>query len=220
MADNTLSAPADKLSNSERAALASLESKIDAGIKAFFELGESLRLIRDERLYRASHSTFDAYCQDRWGFGRRHCNRLIEAALVYEKVGPMGPKPTGERQCRPLAQLLSEGDEVIAEVWAEVVETAPRTAKGEPKLTESHIAAVAAKRKPGTVKRAKANGPTALPKVSDMGESIIVRYAMTSRLADPIRVGCNAFNYMTPAEKSKFLAWAQAQASAPSNGER
>lgn len=55
------------------------------------------------------HRTFDVYCKVRWGFTHRHANRLILASEVNDNLGPMGPKPSTERQVRPLAQLPAEG---------------------------------------------------------------------------------------------------------------
>lgn len=83
-------------------------------------MGTALLEIRDSRLYRETHSTFENYCRDRWGMNRRYANRIIEAAVVVENLGPIGPKlpstgtdqlvslPTHESQARPLAKLEPE----------------------------------------------------------------------------------------------------------------
>ena len=46
-----------------------LERKVE---KAVFEAGKALMELRDRRLYRSTHSTFEEYCKDRFGFQRRH----------------------------------------------------------------------------------------------------------------------------------------------------
>lgn len=44
-------------------------------------IGRALKAIRDRRLYlEAGYPSFDAYCRDRWGFGRTHATSLIRAA--------------------------------------------------------------------------------------------------------------------------------------------
>jgi hypothetical protein len=93
--------------------LTKLESTIELGVT---EVGEALREIRDSRLYRGQHSTFEDYCRERWGMSRRHANRQIEAGKTAELLGPIGPKPN-EAQARELTKLKDE-DEVV-EAWSE-----------------------------------------------------------------------------------------------------
>jgi hypothetical protein len=93
------------LTTTETNRLESLEAVIGSGMQTFAEVGNALLAIRDGRLYRASHGTFEAYCRDRWGMTNRHANRLIESAAVVANVGPIGPKPETESQARPLAKL-------------------------------------------------------------------------------------------------------------------
>ena len=51
--------------------LAECERIIDAGIKAFCEMGKALVTIRDRKLYRETHGTYEDYCKDRWGIEER-----------------------------------------------------------------------------------------------------------------------------------------------------
>src|SRR5216683_4671138 len=48
------------------------------------------------------HDTFENYCRERWGWSRRHVNYQIEAAGIVDSWGTVVPKPTSERQLRPL----------------------------------------------------------------------------------------------------------------------
>ncbi|WP_396019828.1 MULTISPECIES: hypothetical protein [Nostocaceae] len=50
--------------------------------------------LRDRRLYRSTHTTFEEYCRDRFGFERRHPYRLIEAAVVVDNLMQMCPTGT------------------------------------------------------------------------------------------------------------------------------
>lgn len=93
----------DPLSKDEKAELKRYEGVIEHGIKVFVEVGEALTGIRDGRLYRESHPTFEAYCRDRWGFSKTHANRLISSAGVAKNLAPIGVIPTSESQVRVLS---------------------------------------------------------------------------------------------------------------------
>ena len=147
----------DVLSSTELATLASYETVIEQGLESFVEVGNALAAIRDRRLYRAEFSTFEAYCQDKWSLTRRHVNRLVAAAEVTEDVGPMGPKPTSERQSRPLKQVPKEQR---AEVWQDAVESAPKDESGKPAVTAKHVQAAVDKK---LGKGSSASHPPAVP---------------------------------------------------------
>ncbi|WP_233222629.1 hypothetical protein [Chroococcidiopsis sp. CCALA 051] len=90
--------------------------------RAFCEAGKALAELRERRLYRSTHKTFEAYCQDRFGFTRRHVNYLIAGSQVVEnlQMGTNGSQilPTSERQVRSLIAL--EPDEQC-EVWQQAL---------------------------------------------------------------------------------------------------
>jgi hypothetical protein len=92
-----------------------LEGVIERGQQTFMEVGEALLTIKERRLYReAGFDTFDAYCQKRWGFGKRRANQVLAAA----EVGTMVPG-LNERQARALAPIRHD-----PELMREVVEQA------------------------------------------------------------------------------------------------
>jgi len=125
---------AGAISSVEAAVLADQEAIIAQGLKTFYAVGTALLTIRDQRLYREDHSTFEDYCTARWGMQRAHAYRLIEAAGVIDDVSPIGDiLPINEAQARPLAALPSEQR---AAAWQTAVETAP-----EGKVTAAHVAA-------------------------------------------------------------------------------
>ncbi|YAF98330.1 MAG: hypothetical protein AB3A66_12030 [Nodularia sp. CChRGM 3473] len=116
-----------------------LERKVE---RAFYEAGKALMELRDRRLYRSTHKTFEEYCKDRFGFERRHPYRLIEAAEVVDNIIKMCPNwtqneieteatkvhpdqvqilPTAEGQVRPLTKLEPQQQQ---EVWQQAVEEA------------------------------------------------------------------------------------------------
>jgi hypothetical protein len=59
--------------------LARCEKRIEEGLAWFRTAGEALTQIRDERLYRETHETFEAYCRERWGFNDSRARQLIGA---------------------------------------------------------------------------------------------------------------------------------------------
>lgn len=84
--------------------------------------GQALMTIRDKRLYRQDYSTFEAYCQERWGMTHRRVNQLIAATETVNSLGTLVPTlPTNERQTRPLTQLPPEQQ---APAWQRAVEMA------------------------------------------------------------------------------------------------
>ncbi|MCC5662122.1 hypothetical protein LC608_35490 [Nostoc sp. XA010] len=110
-----------------------LERKVE---RAFFEAGEALTELRDRRLYRSTHKTFEEYCRDRFGHSRQQSNYLIAAAGVYENLTTIGCQnvadenlttngsqilPTNERQVRPMTKLEPQKQQ---EVWVKAVEQA------------------------------------------------------------------------------------------------
>jgi hypothetical protein len=110
----------------ERDRLAELEQIVERGLLTFREVGAALLEIRERRLYRGTHATFEGYCRERWLISKRHANRLVQASAIAELVGPVGPLVV-ERQARELAPLRDE-----PELLREAVAEARRRAGGRP----------------------------------------------------------------------------------------
>ena len=60
-----------------------LERKVE---RAFFEAGKALAQLRDRRLYRSTHRTFEEYCRDRFGYTHRRVNYLIAGSVVFDNI--------------------------------------------------------------------------------------------------------------------------------------
>ena len=121
------------------------ESIIQDGLKSFEFVGNSLRAIRDEKLYQENFDTFEAYCKTRWNLSRPHAYRMIDAATVVSNLSPIGDKridnakvilPSSESQARALAESADDA-ESQKKVWQAVV----KESDGKP------ITAAAIKRK-------------------------------------------------------------------------
>jgi hypothetical protein len=87
------------LSKQQTSDLRACEQVIEKGIGTFRIVGKALAKIRDDRLYKSTHKSFEAYCSERWDFGRSYAARLIQAADVPE-VLPSGQQIQTERQAR------------------------------------------------------------------------------------------------------------------------
>ena len=123
------------VSENETARLGELETAIERGLKTFVEVGNALLEIRDARLYRAAHGTFEEYCRERWGMQRNYANKMISAAEVATNLGTIVPiLPATESQARPLTSLPPEAQR---EVWERAVETAPAG-----RVTAAHVQSV------------------------------------------------------------------------------
>lgn len=131
--------PETDLTTTERVRLEQYEKIIERGKETFIEVGSALMSIRESRLYRATHDTFEAYCRERWGWSKTHVNRQIQAAEIADHLTPTGVKPGNERQARPLAGLEPEQR---AEAWDEAVRIAP-----DGKVTEKHVRTVVDRRR-------------------------------------------------------------------------
>lgn len=123
------------LTQTEQQRLQELETVVERGLKAFVEVGNALMEIRESRLYRAQYSTFDEYCQERWGFTAERARLYMRGSEVMAHLSEtptmVGVLPANERQIRPLTKL--DPDEQI-EVWEMAVETAPNG-----KVTGAHV---------------------------------------------------------------------------------
>jgi hypothetical protein len=133
-------AETQELTYEEESDRLNLERKVE---RAFYEAGLALRELRDRRLYRNTHKTFEQYCRDRFGYGRRSANLMIAGSHVVDnlltngsqnlEMGSIGSQksemgsnrtqilPTSERQVRPLTKLEPEEQR---EAWTKAVESA------------------------------------------------------------------------------------------------
>ncbi len=93
-----------EMSSNEENRLVELEQVVEDGMAQFVAVGNALAEISEGRLYRATHSTFEAYVQDRYGISRSYAYRKINAAHVAEIVSPIGDS-LNESQARELSGL-------------------------------------------------------------------------------------------------------------------
>jgi hypothetical protein len=107
------------LTQRESESFAECEAAVENLKWAFWAAGKALQIIRDGRLYRATHEVFEDYVLTRWNMQRNYANKLIrtwriaEALFEQESNGlvPMGTtKNINQRQMWELV--------AVAETWA------------------------------------------------------------------------------------------------------
>ncbi len=112
-----------QLSDREHADLAACEAALDNLRVAFWAAGKALQVIRDARLYRSTHATFEDYVEQRWDVSRSQAYRLIDAWPLAERLSPMGDT-LNERQIRELLPLAGRhGQDAAVTVYRTVAET-------------------------------------------------------------------------------------------------
>ena len=112
-----------ELTEDEQSDRLHLERRVE---RAFFEAGKALMELRDRKLYRSTHKSFEDYCQDRFGYSRRQPYHLIEAAVIFDNLVEKCERsvhilPTNEWQVRPLTKLDSD---IQPEAWEQAVDSA------------------------------------------------------------------------------------------------
>ncbi len=110
-----------ELSQDEEKERHRLELKVE---RAYYEAGSALRELKDKRLYRSTHRTFDAYCQQRFGLSSRHSYRLIEAANVVNNLKEFCDQfghilPAKESVCRSLT-IFQPNQQIFA--WQQILQ--------------------------------------------------------------------------------------------------
>lgn len=106
----------EPLTEAESLALTDLEGIIEAGLQTFVEVGAALARIRERRLYRTTHETFEAYCQERWGWSRQRASQLIGAhEVVAELSTTVDTGDLTERHVRALRDVPAEQRATVLE---------------------------------------------------------------------------------------------------------
>jgi hypothetical protein len=96
---------------------------IDRGFKVWYEVGKALLKIRDKRLYREEHQTFEACVQERWGLKRQRAYELMGASQVVENLSEISDTPPRyESHVAPLSILAPDEQRAV---WSLVEQTAP-----------------------------------------------------------------------------------------------
>lgn len=168
----------------ERRRLQSLEQVIERNRKNYAEVGLALAEIREARLYRFDHPTFEEYCRSRWNWSRSYAHRVIDAALTVAALPP-DQRPETESQARELARVPPERR---AEVLARARASGKLTAAAIRQAAEALRALPPGCRPAPAHQRRNGNGHTPLTELSRRArEELLDAAEDLSRIAEAIR---------------------------------
>jgi hypothetical protein len=158
------------LTMEENQDLERLESIVERGLQSAYS---SLLEIRDKRLYRSTHGSFEDYCLDRFGISRRRAYQLIDAAKVAQAVCTTGThEVANERQARALVGLPEEQQR---EAWEKACEAAGDSSPTAKQVQDAVLEVTGAKPKSTTNDTPKA---TPLIDPSDSAEDLAAQEAL------------------------------------------
>ena len=126
------------LNSDEQTRLKKCEAAIRAGLGTFVEVGTALMEIRDARLYRGMHATFEDYVNSVLSLSRTYAYNIMDSAQVVRDLSSIEdiPRlPTNEAQARELARIKTPEERVDA--WRKVVAVA-----GDEPLTAQKMRAI------------------------------------------------------------------------------
>jgi hypothetical protein len=114
----------EPISLDESKRLIELEKVINTGKQSFLEVGNALAEIRETRIYRSEHKSFDDYCRKRWGWGKAYAYQLIGCAEV--KRSPIGDAVKNQAQAKELAKVPAPKRAAVIKAAATNAESAGR----------------------------------------------------------------------------------------------
>lgn len=195
---------AELITPAEADRLAELEKRIESNVAM---VGRDLFEIRESRLYRQSHGTFEDYCQDRFQMSRNYINRQIQAAEVMNNLVPIGTKiPTNEAQARPLAKLPAEQQPAA---WEKAQEIAKE--EGKPvaaRHVEAAVLEVMPKEEPETVVVDGVKFAIPNPTLSDEAKA---KGDAAEKESDKLWLLKSTWKNTSKKDRSAFLAWASSK---------
>jgi len=115
---------AEQLTKVEAARLAELKAELQTvlleGARAAKKAATLLLEISDKRLYRATHGTFEDFCETEFGIARQHGYRLIQFARVQQELTPVGVTVPNERTARALAPMVKKNAKAVPKLLADL----------------------------------------------------------------------------------------------------
>lgn len=125
----------EALTRMEANMLQDYETIIEQGEKTVIEVGQALLAINRARLYRGQYRSFQEYCTERWGFGRRRAYDLMKASEIADELcanGAQHRSNLNERQLRAVAKLSGTDERIKALGRAKEI-------AGKKKVSSRHI---------------------------------------------------------------------------------
>ena len=124
-----------KLTEPEKDELRRLVQTVEDG---FDSAGRALIAIHDRKLFRETHSTFEAFVKHTWEMSRSTAYRLMDHRRVLTVLAPVGDDrlPQNEAQTRELARLKDQ-PEKLRQAWGRVL-----TENGRDEITAKKVRVV------------------------------------------------------------------------------
>jgi hypothetical protein len=145
-----------ELKKSDHTKLICHELVIKSGLKTFMEVGDALRAIKEEKLWKADHKNFVEYCEKRWKIGKRYANNLIASSAAAKDVA----QPLSEAAARELSKV--KGKPIRKVVIAQATAEAAKKGRDKPSAKDVKDAVVQVTAKP--VPSGIGSAPTSKPK--------------------------------------------------------
>ena len=102
--------------------LVELEAIVQRGKETYIEVGLALGRIRHAELYKSTHSSWEAYCRQRWGWTPQRAHQLMSGAGVVASTAVDARLIPTERHARELGRVAPEDRAgVIAEAQQEIL---------------------------------------------------------------------------------------------------
>jgi len=116
----------NQLTAVDRSDLRRFEKKIEIGVQ---NVGLSLMEIRDRKLYREKHKSFEDYCESRWGFKKSYAHYQIQACQTRQHLSTMVDEnevPTKERHLREISKAPKDKQAEVLKVAKDAAATEDR----------------------------------------------------------------------------------------------
>jgi hypothetical protein len=116
-----------RLTQRERAELQECEQAVTSGLNEFLRVGKALSTIRNKRLFRETHASFEAYVTERWGLGIGATGTLITSYHIAEQLEEAGinlPAQVTQSAMRSLSKV-SPVEGLRAAAWRYAVSISP-----------------------------------------------------------------------------------------------
>ena len=122
------------LGSDEKVRFNQCEAIIEKGFNTFTEVGNALFEIRNNKLYRENHTTFEEYCKEKWQIKRQRAYELMDAAGIVNTLSEISDKIEPSKNTVNIkeshaAALGKIPEDIRGEVWQEVVKEQQSTGK-------------------------------------------------------------------------------------------
>lgn len=112
--------PKVSLSDEEKHELKKLEKIITAGFLHMRDCAEALKVIKEKKLYRASHSTFQDYCLAKWGKDRSAVHYMLQASEQRKQIVENFNKNVQAKSVQAEVEMVSNASDSAVREMAKV----------------------------------------------------------------------------------------------------